>query len=146
MSTSEATRRLAAVRHHHGKASEQYARAVLDFLAGCVDPATGVIGLQDTGFCPACAIESQLLDLPLRFRSGWCPACDDTGLACPGCRNANWVRQGPPGYDPNDLGDNSIATLRPCPVCARGIGDEKYQRDGLAAVQALAARYHPLAF
>jgi hypothetical protein len=138
MQSPEALRALAVIRTQHGKGSHEYATAVEAFVDCLIDPSTGeVLGIE-RATCPACRIWSDLLDLGLHFRVG-CPDCDDTGLACPGCRGARWVRRATPTSD--DPGDNRPHTIRPCPICAVASAEGAYQRDGLRAIQALARYY-----
>lgn len=140
MTPPEALRELARIRGQHGKGGESYAEAVVKFVERLVDPRTGeVLGIE-RATCPSCRIWSPLLHAGLRFRVG-CPDCDDTGLACPGCRGARWVRRATPTSD--DPAENRPHAIRPCPICAVSDSDGAYQRDGLRAIQALARYYRP---
>jgi hypothetical protein len=140
MQSPEALRALALVRTQHGKGSHEYATAVTAFVECLVDPSSGeVLGIEQAT-CPGCRLYSAMLGVGLRFRVG-CPDCDDTGLACPGCRGARWVRWPTPTSD--DPSDNRPHTIRPCPICAVASQEGAYQRDGLRAIQALARYYRP---
>lgn len=138
-SGSAALRALAQTRTQHGKASSEYADAVGAFLERVVNPRTGEI-VGQRGACPACAQGSELLGVAFRLRAG-CPLCDDTGLACPVCRNAGWIGVYPPGVDPTDPTDNRPSSPRRCPACVVGDGDGRLVADGLRRLQALAAWY-----
>lgn len=145
MRVDQHLRSLAQVRTQQGKLSREYAAAVLDFCDHLVDPGTGEV-LGKLATCPSCTADGQeLLDFPFRYVRLGCADCGDVGLACRVCRNALWIRKGPPGYDPHDLTDNRIATIIPCPQCAEAVtnsrGDTVYVRNLLRATFGLEAWY-----
>lgn len=121
-------RGLARIRAQLGKASHEYGEAVQEFVDRLVDPETGeILGLR--AVCPDCRVHSAMLGLRLRFVRG-CELCADTGLACPVCANALWVRRAPKDYD--DPGSTRLAALIACPRCATHV-DDRYTRDVLRA-------------